>query len=307
MNFTGYNHRDRQIGKPCAYWGLFILSYSKIIDRDKFDENIICLSIYSEITLPFKEKNADSRWVIVFKSFHGYSEGWVDLTIYQDFNCIGMNYIGLTHRCDRYSRNPTNLWSNPNYPTKSTPQSKTCSDYWLIHQSRSSLNPSELENCVFSVETPEDNRIVGSFTLKVTYSVAYNNLSSITGSHETNYFNMTIEADTVLDFPFNTSTEKSVFILKLSTTNRHSFFFNPENSLRVKLNYSGDFEQLMFVIRMQFVENVICKSVQDYHPVDIARMYILNSDTDVYLSSLYPFNGYMIKAMKYTGHNNGSC
>ena len=138
--------------------------------------------------------------------------------------------------------------------------------------------------------------------------VFYKNSTSVIYAHTASYLNMIIESVPRRDFLFNPAKKKTIFNLKLPTPSKHTFLFNPVSNLHVKLNYTGDFQQLIFVIRMKIVENVICTSVEDHHPLDITQMYTLNSDiSDVYLSRIYPYNGYMIKSMNYTGHNRGSC
>ena len=290
-------------GYACAYGGGLYIFYEQCNGCNVFDEEYICISIYSEVSVPFLRVHFKSfaRLVIVFKTFVGYNDGWVNFTLSQDNNCIGMNYVGFTNLCnkietlfDQYFNDHTNI----------TSQSETCTDYWLIHHSMTTIHPSEL--CIYPLN-PFIH--VGSFNLTLTSSVAYENLAYLAGSHESTVFNMTIEADTVTDFPLNLNREKTTYSLKLPTAARRSFFFNPASNLHVKFNYFGGFGQLMFVIRMQITENAICNAVEYMHrPIDIAQMNTLNSDiSNVYLSGLYPYNGFMIKSMKYTGHNRGSC
>ena len=286
----------------CTYDNGLYIYYAYCRGCDTFFEQYICISTYSEIRLPSRMESSSSV-IVVFKTFDGYSDGWVNFTIYQDINCIGMNYVGFTYYC---YENFIDILLHTYFKdhTKITSQSEICTDYWLIHDSMTPLNPSELAGCIFRLKAFN----VGSFTLTLTCSVAYENLASVAGSHETNYFNMTIEADTINDFPLNLTIEKTKYTLKLPTTVRRSFFFNPASNLHIKLNYSGDFEQFMFVLGMQITQNAICKTVEDYRSIDVAQMYRLNSDiSHVYLSALYPYNGYMIKSRKYTGHNRGSC
>ena len=245
------------------------------------------------------------RTVIVFKTFKGYSHGSTDLTISYDPGCIGWNYMGtiVSHCSAKFA------WYHWKDHSNEKTHSPTCSVFWLTHYVTDILNPSELENCIFSFNLRNKLRhTVGSFKFIVSGLIVYKNFTSLISSRKNSDFNMIIESISRRHFPFNPTKKKTVFNLNLPTTSKQTFLFNPVSNLHVKFNYTGVFQQLMFVIRMQIVENVICISVEDHHPLDITQIYTLNSDiSDVYLSRIYPYNGYMIKSMNYTGHNRGSC
>ena len=303
MDFIGYEKTDNQVN--CAYGGLFILLYRW---RDKPRDNnpiTICSNIDSEIILPYKVHTHSIRTVIVFKTFKGYSHGSTDLTISSDPDCIGWNYMStITSHC-AYKWD----WHRWKDLSNEKTHSPTCSDFWLTHYVTDILNPSELENSIFSFNLSNKlRRTVGSFKFMVSGLIVYKNFTSVISSHTKSCFNMIIESVSRRDFPFNPTKKKTIFNLKLPTPSKQTFLFNPVSNLYVKFNYTGAFEQHIFVTRMQILENVICTSVEDHHPLDIAQMYTLNSDiSDVYLSRIYPYNGYMIKSMNYTGYNRGSC
>ena len=119
-------------------------------------------------------------------------------------------------------------------------------------------------------------------------------------------FTMTIEADTVRDFPIDLSVQNRQIRLKLPTASMQTFLFNP-GSRRVTPNYTGAFQQFMLAFRMQVRENVICTAVKD-HELDISHIYTLSSNiSDIYLSRLYPYRGSQANFLKYTGHSRASC
>ena len=303
MTFTGYDMLQSRL--PCTYGGLFIILYNSFITPG-YDNNFItiCLSVHSEIVLPYRVNSRSDRMVIIFKTFEGYSDGSVDLTISQDPECVGMNYIGETGLwCINYY-----WWTDWKDKGDKRPESEQCTEYWLIHYAIHPLKPTELEQCTFPIKPPKPRRTVGSFKFMVSGSVVSQHQSSFIALQENTYFTMKIEADTVMDFPANLSTESVNSTLKLPTSSRRTFLFKPENNLHVKLNYTGELQQLMLVIRMQIFENVICPSFEGYNILEMSQIYTLPSTvSDVYLSRLYPYNGYIIKFMKYTGYNRGSC
>ena len=103
MVFKGYDmHIDSR--EPCLYGGLFILLYDPqtqmFLAPSMSNPNLemICWSINSEIVLPVRTRPPFStQIVIVFTSFKGYSSGYVDLTISQDTDCSGSNYVKPFH------------------------------------------------------------------------------------------------------------------------------------------------------------------------------------------------------------------
>ena len=232
------------------------------------------------------------------------SHGSANLTISYDPDCIGWNYMStLSLQCFQKDG-----WYNWKDHSNEKTYSPTCSDFWLTHYVTDVLNPSELENCIFSFNLKNKLRHpVGSFKFMISGLIFYNNSTSVISLHKKSYFNMIIESVSRRDFSFN-PTKKNIFNLRLPTPSKQTFLFNPVSNFHVKFNYTGPFQQLIFVIRMQIVENVICTSVEDHLPLDITQIYTLNNNiSDVYLSRIYPYNGYMIKSMNYTGHNRGSC
>ena len=244
--------------------------------------------IDSEIVLPYEVHTPSIRMVIVFKTFKEYSQGSVNLTISHDPDCTGWNYMTtLSSQC--FQKDGWYHWKDHSNEKTYSP---TCSDFWLTHYVTDILNPSELENCIYSLNLSNKlRRTVGSFKFMVSGLTIYKNSTSVISSHTTSYLNMIIASVSRRDFPFNPTKKKTIFSLKLPTPSKQTFLFNPISNLHVKLNYTGPFQQLIFVIRMQIVENVICSSVEDHHPLDITQMYTLNSDiSDVYLSRIYPYN-----------------
>ena len=308
LYFSGYN-TELSNGKQCAYGGLFIVLYEGR-HTPTYDHIELCFSLNSKLVLPYNVQSSTLRMIIVFKAFNGYSDGSVDLSISQDISCVGMNHIGFTTMC-AYYHDRYDSWSSSKDEPKYTFHHETCTDYWLIHPFwHPRKSPSELGSCVFPIKPSKLRRTAGSFKFSVTGSTAYPNVTSSSGSLDVNNFNMTIEADTVRDFPFSLNTEKTIFSLKIPTTNIKTFLFNPASSLQVKLNYTGDSQWLLalLIIRMQIVENVICSSVENHQLTENTQIYTFNSNiSDVYLSRLYPYNGYMVKSMNYTGHSSESC
>ena len=306
MDFSCYEMSDNLIN--CGYGGLFILLYKWRKNNYGYINKpiAICVNIDSEVVLPYEVHTPSIRMVIVFKTFKGYSHGSTGLTISYDPDCIGWNYMNTNNLQCHCRKDRWYSWID--HIDKKT-QGPACSDFWLTHHVTDLLYPSDLEHCIFPFTMVNKLRHTGgSLKFMVSSSIIYQNFISVISSHNTSYFNMIIEGVPRRDYAFNPTTKATIFNLKLPTTSKQTFFFNIVSSLHVKFNYTGDFQQLIFVIRMQIVENVICSSVEDHHPLDITHIYALNSDiSNVYLSRIYPYNGYMIKAMNYTGHNRGSC
>ena len=300
MDFKGYETLDSPIN--CAYGGLFILLYKwRHNPSDNNNPITICSNINSEIVLPYEVYTPSIRMVIVFKIFTGYTNGSTDLTISYDSDCIGPNYkITTDTRCN----SKTNWWDQLKDHTNEKTQSPTCSDFWLTHLVPYLLDS---EHCSFPFTMNNKlRRTVGSFKFMASSSIVYQNFTSVISSHQTSYFNMTIKSFASKDFPFNPATKKSIYNIKLPTTSKPTFLFNPTSKLHV--NLTGDFQHFIFLIRIQIVENVICTSVEDHHPLDITQSYTLNSNlSDIYLSRIYPYNGYITKSLRYVGHSHGSC
>ena len=260
VDFHGYNMLDR--GDPCTYGGLFIFWLTnEVIPSYNRDFITICLSTQSEIVLPYRVHTPSERVVIVFKTFKGYSDGSVHLTISWDPDCIGWNYItDINAQCSGHA---WTIWKDHRNKTTMTPK---CSDFWLLHDGIRTPSPSVLECCILKFDPIETRRTIGSFRFMVSGVVVYRNFTSFISSYETSFFNMTIEADTVRDFPFNLSTEKSIFSMNIPTTSTKTFFLNPVDNFLFKLNYMAKFREFILVINIQIVENVICTSVEDHHP-----------------------------------------
>ena len=278
------------------------------------DLEILCMSIMSKIVLPYRAKSSSKQMVIMFKTFKGYSDGNVDLTISQDPDCIGPNILHMFPVYGQCGNMGDNIWGDE---AKNKLQNKACRTYWLANYNNLYSDPNKLEKCAFALDFalnsctfPHKCRNVGSLQITVSGSVAYHHLTSPTS------FTVTIEVDTVRDFPIDLSTEKSLVRLKLPTS-KQTFFVKPENPFSeksspngpiVKLNYSGVFQQFMLAIRIRILENVICPSLKDVHPLDAAHIYALdNNISDVYLARDYIICDSMVKLLNYTGYYLGSC
>ena len=305
MHFRGYNmHVDNE--QPCIYGGLFILFFSE--KELYYPKNHICMNVNSEIVFPAVTAGSSlrsSRVIIVFKSYKGYSDGSVAFTISQENDCIGWNYRKRLQCCRRC------MWLNWKEEQNNQYQNNKCTEFWITDYAADSFNIPKLDQCKFDLKPAlykrstigvETKRPVGSFQLIVSSSAAYQHLTSST------FFTLTMDVDTLKDFPVDLSTENTLVSLKLQTKATQTLLFNAEDSLYVKLNYTGAFQQSMLSVRIQILENVICIPISGPHSFDLAPTYTLYSNiSDVYLSRIHPYRGYLVKFMNYTGYNRGSC
>ena len=303
MDFNGYNMCDdaHNIFDVCMYGGLFILeaAYNHSPGSGKYRAKKICLNITSEMTFPYHVVSHFKQMLVVFQTFAGYTEGHVTITMSHDTDCIGTNF--LTHiNC---ISNFNNVWASTKDTSHNKPQNKTCTDYWVVHYAvADAFLPSELERCTFAMSSEVLAHNVDSGHIVVSGAVVHHHLTS------SGYFTITIESYALRHFPVDLSTEKSLVSLRIPTTSRQTFKSNAYKSLSFKLNYTGDFPELVLAIRIQNIENVICTPMKGHHPLDFAPIYVLNSTlSDAYLSRLHPYRGYVVKFMNYTGYNRGSC
>ena len=127
---------------------IILFFYFRWIDYPSANNNpiTICSIIDSEIVVLYEVHTPSVRMVIVFKTFKGYSHGSAELTISYDPDCIGWNYMStLSLQCFQKTG-----WYHLKDCTNEKIYSPTCSDFCLTHYVTDILNPSELENCIFS-------------------------------------------------------------------------------------------------------------------------------------------------------------
>ena len=91
--YTGSYHES------CHYGGLFIVFYSgKTSSSDMHRKRTIryikiCSSITSEKIFKFVAFNSRLSMLIMFKTYKGYSRGFVDITAPVEHDCYGQNFI----------------------------------------------------------------------------------------------------------------------------------------------------------------------------------------------------------------------
>ena len=298
MIFNGYDSLLYEGSSMCEYGGLFISTYNVL--REQYEPDFtttICSNIKSRIVLPYLAYENWKRSHIVFKTFKGYSSGYIFLTIDIDFECVGLNYLSFLHG---YALDRRKTWTDT-AQHEYQPQIEKCTDVWFLHFGIHDTD--RLGECLVPV-TPEGpfDQAVGPFKLIMFSSIFYGHPS---------YFmdpkvSIDIYADTVKDFPVNLTTEKVQITTTLSET--HEYDFPPANKLSIKLNFSEGSSKFTLALRIQIIEKHICSSVENLHPFDISQIYHLNRDIiDIYLSQWYPYNGLAISYMNYTGHNLGTC
>ena len=301
VHFRGYDTHVVH-SQPCSYGGLYVLNvgdHVAAIDNDKRQRKI-CLNVSSAIVMPSNKPpiHHKIRMAIVFKTFKGYSDGSAAFTMFTASDCVGWNRFMLSTYACIFS-----VWHRKWKDMMNKHQKTKCTEYWFTHYPAWN---STLENCAHEItfgSLHKSMQAVGSFQFIVSGSVIYQHITNWNHSHT-----MVIEALIVKDFPVDLSTEKKIVNLKLQTTAAQTFFLNAGNNLHVRFNYTGVFQQYVLSVRIKILENVVYTPLNGPNLPNIAHIHTLDSTiSDVYLSPIHRFRGYLVKYMNHTGHNSGSC
>ena len=293
----------------CHYGGLFMVFHP----RTKSDLNRklpkyylrLCSNVTEDSNFPHISHADGGTIFIVFQTFKGYSSGFIDMTIHVENDCYGRNVL-YQNKIDVFGDNVLEFIDNLN--TLHQNQRMThCLDLWLLHNIMNwGSGRAIYTNCTFDLPDSYYKLadLVGSVRLTISGSILYPSVSYI-DPNDLAHFTMTINAETMKDYPVNDTIIKSHTFVNLFNQAKYSFNLINKMSFRVR---HGEKYAPIFAVRIQFLADLLCGSLlhnnfSDYYPV-----YKLNSDfSNVFVSKYYPSNTVVHILLNKTGHIHGPC
>ena len=125
---------------------------------------------------------------------------------------------------------------------------------------------------------------------------------------DANVTNITMKFDYTQykNYPYDPATE--FMHMNIAPLQRNNYFIKPFLDMQFQVNYSGHDEYPIFVLRIQFKQNVICSSIiYAGFPLTSQPVYKVSGVGDVYVAKHFPHNEILLRALGYTGHNVGAC
>ena len=156
MTFTGGNmlrHSPSSISPTCQYGGLFVYlvnAFSNVNDHS-LNYVTLCTNVSDKITCPLNNTNhhhddhfdrKHDYFIVIFITFEGYSNGFIDLTFGEDQECFGSNIVlsrgpngrKILSHWDDISASATGLWGPPDRNSLKERTTKMCRDVWLLNE-----------------------------------------------------------------------------------------------------------------------------------------------------------------------------
>ena len=310
--YTGGYHES------CHYGGLFMVFYSgKTSTSDMHRKRTIryfklCSSITSEKTFPFMALKSRLSMLIMFKTYKGYSRGFVDITIPLEHDCYGQNFI--SSKLSEYGICSSNWyrqalmpWDDNMGDVGKNNRINHCVDFWLTHNIIS-YDPGRgtFLNCSLYLNNDGVVRmdLHGPVKLSISSSIMFPSLQYM-DHNDTRYFMMKIVAGTLKDYPVNTDVVESDTSVDLLTPSIH--MFNTISSINFTVMHRAH-DAPIFAIRMQLLTNYVCGSVLHNNFSDFYSVYRLSNDiTTVGLSAYFPHSKIFQLILNKTGHIHGPC
>ena len=149
---------------------------------------------------------------MIFKTFHGYSSGYVDLTITGDKECFGQNIlISRGPSCNNY----LNVWTDKDYLRNIQREITYCTDVWLLNDI-DMFESSPFENCTFTLDHAQLGFAVDTYKIKITDSYLIHQSTEYVDFDGINLLNMDVDILTSIDAETSFMTKHIKFSVPLS-------------------------------------------------------------------------------------------
>ena len=309
LRFTGFDTLYDISAETCHYGGLFILFYPPVPNTNGYYR--LCSNITATSVLPYVSLVQDSDILIIFKTFKGYSNGYVDMTIPLEKDCYGRNLLfGKAVYKDRcIQANLLKGWMDKRNTESTNIPTTHCLDLWLAHNIiRYESSPSPFPNCPFNIIGLQlkSLELVGRFELFISSATIIYQSKTFMHPNYADDWVMEIKRMMMNGFPTDLNVTGSSITVPLSSFAPSRHMFNITTGIKFLPKHLAK-NLPIIAIRLQFLMDRVCSSevwnnISDFYPV-----YRLSGNVLLLaLSNLEP-NIAMLKLLNKTGHIHGPC
>ena len=308
MTFIGINmlrHSPPSRIPTCQYGGLFVVWVNHKPDDHPHNYITICSNVSHKTVFPINDTLNDGlteSLLLLFITFEGYSNGFVDITMATDEECFGSDVAIST---DPFGSNILSNWTDQSINVMDR-KITLCTDVWLLNEI-DIFDSVPFQNYTFTLDHTQLGFPVAKYKMIIYSCFIYRSDffmdSTATVPLEMNAF---ISLQTKLD------TAKFNFSVPFSMRNEYIFDSPIYTTFKIMLLVYDKFPT--FAIRLQFIENRICSAL---NLIDFwANIHTFGNDiihkigdniSDVYLSPHHPYDQLSSIIHYYEGYDHGTC
>ena len=333
MTFTGVNmlrHGPSSISSSCQYGGLFVYlvnAFSNVNDHS-LNYVTLCTNVSDKIIFPLNntdhldDHNDEKKdyFIVIFITFEGYSNGYIDLTFGEDQECFGSNIIisrglygsKILSHWDDFSVSDGSILDNIDNLNLKERTTIMCRDVWLLNEI-DIFESLPFQNYTFTL----DHALLG-------FPVASCNMTIYGYYIHQTYFSVDSNAKSSLEIAVEINTSKQIsatsemvkFNFTVPPFVQSEHILDSPDYTTFKLKLLGYDKFPTFAIRVQFVENLICSpherltTFQNMLVNSVAKHVIYRIEgniSDVYLSPRHPYDELLSSIYSSAGYNGGTC
>ena len=256
---------------------------------------------------------------MIFITFEGYSNGFVDITFGEDQECFGSNIVisrgpagsnSVSHWGDiAVNFGALKAWDDTSNQERIA---KRCADVWLLNEI-DIFESFPFQNHTFTLDHAQLGFPVASFNMTI-YSYFIHQTDFSVDSNAMSSLEIDIERNTSRKYPAKSGMVK--FNFTVPPFLQSEYILHSPIFTTFKITLLGYDKFPTFAIRVQFKENLIC-SPQELLPSllnavmnKVAKHVIYRIEgniSDVYLSPSHPYDELVSAIYYYPGYNGGTC
>ena len=270
MTFTGVNmlrHSPSSRSPTCQYGGLFVYqvnAYSTVNDHS-LNYVTLCTNVSDKIIFPLNNSSYRpydvDHFIVIFITFEGYSNGFVDLTFSENQECFGSNIVIsrgpygnkiLSHWDDISAGTASEL--DDRYHNLKERTTIMCRDVWLLNEI-DIYESLPFQNYTFTLDNAQLGFPVASSNMTI-YSYFIYQIDFAVDSSAKRYLEIDVEINTSRKFPAKSGMVEFNFTVPPFVQSEYILDSPIYTTFKIKLLGYDKFPT--FAIRVQFRENLIC-------------------------------------------------
>ena len=332
MTFTGVNmlrHGPSSISSPCQYGGLFVYLVNIVSNVNDHSLNYVtlCTNVSDKVIFPLNNTNHHDQYdlkkdcfIVIFMSFEGYSNGFIDLTFSEDKECFGSNIVIsggsygntiLSHWGD-ISAGASSILDHMDDINLKERTTLMCRDVWLLNEI-DIFESLPFQNYTFTLDHALLGFPVASCNMYI-YGYYIHQTDFSVDSNAKSSLEIDVEINTSRKFPVKPEMVKFNFTAPPFVQSEHILDLRVYTTFKLKLLGYDKFPT--FAIRVQFVENLICSPHEQLTAFPnmlanrVAKHVIYRMEgniSDVNLSPCHPYDELLSSLYNSAGYNGGTC